>query len=441
MAAIRASADDIRASFSEAMSAMYRREVPLYGDLLDIVDTVNAAASAGGRQHPSTWNRLGSERHGAIRLGTAAELGLTRRMFAVMGMSPVGYYDLAPAGLPVHSTAFRPIDADALARSPFRVFTSLLRLDLIADGDLRAEAGRALAGRQIYTPDALALLDQAERDGGLRPADAERFVTAVTQTFRWHGEAMVDAGTYRRLNSAHRLVADIVSFRGPHINHLTPRTLDIDATQAEMIRRGIKVKPAIEGPPRRQVAILLRQTSFQALEEPIWFPGEGERSQGSHTARFGEVEQRGIALTPAGRALYDELLATALAGGTDLATAFRPFPDDLDEIRRQGLGFFTYRMAGSGPAPAMDCGAGPGSLDALIEAGVLVAEPIVYEDFLPVSAAGIFRSNLGGDDPSSTLSSGSRHLFEAAMGAEVLDPMALYYAEEKRSLAAIGLLP
>ena len=32
---------DIRAAFFEAMSRMYRAEVPLYDDLLDIVDDVN----------------------------------------------------------------------------------------------------------------------------------------------------------------------------------------------------------------------------------------------------------------------------------------------------------------------------------------------------------------------------------------------------------------
>ena len=78
------------------------------------------------------------EGDGAIRLGTAQELVAIRRVFAVMGMYPVGYYDLSVAGIPVHSTAFQPIKA--LRRSPFRVFTSLLRLELIEDEGLRAEA-------------------------------------------------------------------------------------------------------------------------------------------------------------------------------------------------------------------------------------------------------------------------------------------------------------
>lgn len=71
--------------------------------------------------------RLNVERHGAIRVGTAEELATLRRMFAIMGMYPVSYYDLSQAGVPVHSTAFRPIDDAALARNPFRIFTSLLR--------------------------------------------------------------------------------------------------------------------------------------------------------------------------------------------------------------------------------------------------------------------------------------------------------------------------
>ena len=58
-------------------------------------------------------------------------------MFTIMGMYPVSYYDLSQAGVPVHSTAFRPIDDASLARNPFRVFTSLLRLELIENEILR----------------------------------------------------------------------------------------------------------------------------------------------------------------------------------------------------------------------------------------------------------------------------------------------------------------
>lgn len=36
------SPDELRARFCSALSAMYRSEVPLYGDLVELVDEVNA---------------------------------------------------------------------------------------------------------------------------------------------------------------------------------------------------------------------------------------------------------------------------------------------------------------------------------------------------------------------------------------------------------------
>lgn len=118
-------ADEIREQFSQAMSAMYQQEVPQYGTLLELVADVNLAVLENNPQlHEKMVNadelaRLNVERHGAIRVGTAQELATLRRMFAIMGMYPVSYYDLSQAGVPVHSTAFRPIDDASLARNPF----------------------------------------------------------------------------------------------------------------------------------------------------------------------------------------------------------------------------------------------------------------------------------------------------------------------------------
>lgn len=247
------SPDHIRSLFAQAMSDMYRAEVPLYGDLMALVAQVNAdtlsadPALAARLQRNDERARLDLERHGAIRVGTAQELATLRRLFAVMGMHPVGYYDLSVAGVPVHSTAFRPIDEAALSANPFRVFTSLLRLELIEDAALRAQAAQILEQRQIFTAATLELIDQHERHGGLEAAQAQQFVAEALETFRWHGDATVSLPTYRALSQAHKLIADVVSFHGPHINHLTPRTLDIDAAQAQMQRAGIDAKAVIEG--------------------------------------------------------------------------------------------------------------------------------------------------------------------------------------------------
>lgn len=413
------SPNTIRADFSAAMSAMYRTEVPAYGTLLQLVADTNAATLNASPKLKASLAatgdlaRLNEERHGAIRLGSAQELATMGRLFAVMGMHPVGYYDLSVAGIPVHSTAFRPVDQAALTANPFRVFTSLLRLDLVQDVSLRRRAAEQLAERQIFTSSCLRLIEQAEAEGGLSADDAQTFVSEALETFRWHASAPVSEGFYHELHDAHRLIADVVSFRGPHINHLTPRTLDIDLAQAEMPKRGIAPKAVVEGPPPRSVPILLRQTSFKALTEAVRF--KGASADGLHTARFGEIEQRGAALTPKGRALYDRLLAEARAemvpapDGSNaaaymahLADVFRAFPDDFATMYADGLAYGRSAQTG--------------------------LEPITYEDFLPVSAAGIFQSNLGDDASQIIGESPNKAAFEEALAMKVADEFALYAA-------------
>lgn len=426
---------EIRTQFSQAMSAMYRREVPAYGQLLSIVENVNAKALADNpewREWLASETRLSEERHGAIRLGTAAELAMMRRLFAVMGMFPVGYYDLSVAGIPVHSTAFRPIHREALARNPFRVFTSLLRLELISDPALRAQAEAILQDREIFTAEVVELIEQFERDGGLLATDAERFVSAALETFRWHDEALVDADTYQQLHDAHRLIADVVSFKGPHINHLTPRTLDIDACQQSMIEAGLPAKAVIEGPPRRECPILLRQTAFTALTETIHFISDGQAVSGKHTARFGEIEQRGIALTPKGRALYDDLLAQAQQSDSDnyqqaLEQAFAAFPDDWETLRTEQLAYFDYALtAAEQPLDSL------ADIEQGLMEGSVSCRPLIYEDFLPVSAAGIFQSNLGGAKARYDADANQSD-FEAALGKPVIDQFAWYDRQEQAS--------
>lgn len=447
-----ANRDQIRADFSRAMSQMYKDEVPLYGTLMDLVAATNQQvmnqdrAVAQSLQQTGEIQRLDMERHGAIRVGTAAELATLGRLFAVMGMQPVGYYDLTPAGVPVHSTAFRAVHEDALQVSPFRVFTSLLRLELIEDDGLRAFAEWVLSRRSIFTPRVIELIEKSELDGGLSPSDAKDFVQQALETFRWHNQATVSLAEYQKLNAQHRLIADVVAFKGPHINHLTPRTLDIDAVQAGMPRHGITPKAVIEGPPRRQCPILLRQTSFKALEETIRFVGQHADESGSHSARFGEIEQRGAALTPKGRALYDQLLnsareqlgefpneANAERYMATLENSFKDFPDNHDDMRRLGLAYFRYFPTAKGIA-ARSNELPLKELEALISAGHIAFEPLVYEDFLPVSAAGIFQSNLGDDAQSHYNTHSNQAEFQRALGRDTLNELQLYADTQRRSL-------
>ena len=66
----------------------------------------------------------------------------------------------------------------------------------------------------------------------------------------------------------------------------------------------------------------------------------------------------------------------------------------------------------------------------LIEQGLLMATPLTYEDFLPVSAAGIFQSNLGGGPSQAYQGNANQAEFEQALGAKVVDELALYASQE-----------
>jgi uncharacterized glyoxalase superfamily metalloenzyme YdcJ len=313
-----------------------------------------------------------------------------------------------------------------------------------------------LSQRSIFSQELMRSLNTAEYQGGLHADQAEVFIREALKTFSWAPVAAATADEYQLLKAQHPILADISCFQTAHINHLTPRTLDITLAQQEMRREGMAVKDRIEGPPARRWPILLRQTSFLALEEPIQFKSEhGESTQmveGSHKARFGEIEERGAAVTAAGRKLYDELLDKAMdqaRGQTPedadriIEAVFKAFPDDWNELLARKLVYCQYSCTGKQlpaaftPEEAND----PNSLDKLVSEGILNAEPITYEDFLPFSAAGIFQSNIGGkasqDDTISTIkATPNQDAMEVALDTCIIDPDRLYADMQQRSLNA-----
>ncbi|EUA19371.1 hypothetical protein I552_9114 [Mycobacterium xenopi 3993] len=69
------------------------------------------------------------------------------------------------------STAFRPIDAEELARNPFRVFTSMLatRDRRFFDAGLRRRVEAFLARRQLFDPALIARARAVAADGVATP--------------------------------------------------------------------------------------------------------------------------------------------------------------------------------------------------------------------------------------------------------------------------------
>lgn len=239
----------------------------------------------------------------------------------------------------------------------------------------------------------------------------------------------------------HRDITDL-------IDSLATRISETDLRLDSLPHAGFK--DFTEG-PSADTPVLLRQDAYKALTEPVVFTNpDGTRTDTVHTARFGEIEERFYATTPAGRKLYDECLAAADAlreGEPKLAAnnpalyerrcaeAFAPFPKTLPELLDAGLVYGRYE-----PSPSGIMRAGTirtADIGELVALGHVRAEGLRYEDFLPVSAAGIFASNLNQYGTASTAAERpiyTKAMLEAVLGKPIVDADLVCRAIRARSL-------
>jgi uncharacterized glyoxalase superfamily metalloenzyme YdcJ len=267
---------------------------------------------------------------------------------------------------------------------------------------------------------------------------------------------------YLKLHFKHLSWAEIEAFEVSDISgreiatgvtELSQRLLRADLALQQCNHAGFK--DFTEG-PAEDTPVLLRQDSYKALTEPVQFrESDGSVVEAKHTARFGEIEQRFYATTPKGRALYDECLAAAeamkqaqpnliktdfSAYQTAYAQCFAPFPKTLIELLRQGLVYGCYSVTPTGLAAAEVSAVPEVDLLELVERGYVYAEGVRYEDFLPISAAGIFASNLGQYGTKSTADTKpiyTQQMLESIMGKPIIDANVTYHGQEAESLLRI----
>jgi uncharacterized glyoxalase superfamily metalloenzyme YdcJ len=197
--------------------------------------------------------------------------------------------------------------------------------------------------------------------------------------------------------------------------------------------------------PSQDTPILLRQDAYKALTEPVVFTeDDGSTVAATHTARFGEIEERFYACTAKGREMYDQCLAQADAARESdpklplrdvaayealYAAPFAKFPKTLPELIAAGLVFARFAPTTAGIAAAKAGAVTSTDMAELIRQGYVQYEGLRYEDFLPVSAAGIFASNLNQYGTKSTAAVKptytQKHL-EEIMGRPIIDATAMY---------------
>ena len=218
--------------------------------------------------------------------------------------------------------------------------------------------------------------------------------------------------------------------------------------------------------PSEDTPVLLRQDAYKALTEPVRFTeADGSTVDATHTARFGEIEERFYACTPAGRALYDACLAEADAAREkdpslpkrDMAAyealyakPFAAFPKTLPELIAHGMVYARYVPTAAGIAAKNSGTVATSDLAELIRLGYADYEGLRYEDFLPVSAAGIFASNLqqyGTKSTAAVKPTYTQAQLEEILGKRIVDSNVVYAgleAESKfetwRALGVLGLV-
>jgi uncharacterized glyoxalase superfamily metalloenzyme YdcJ len=214
-------------------------------------------------------------------------------------------------------------------------------------------------------------------------------------------------------------------------------------------------KDFTEGPPAG-TPVLLRQDAYKALTEPVVFQQpDGSTVNSEHTARFGEIEERFYATTPAGRALYDECLAAAEASRArnpdltkkdhsayqcEYAACFGAFPQTLSELLEQKLVYGSFSVTPKGKAAKTQGSITSTDIQELVRLGYAEAKGLRYEDFLPVSAAGIFASNLGQYGTKSTTTQKpvyTKETLERIMERPIIDSDDLYREMEAESISQV----
>ncbi len=278
----------------------------------------------------------------------------------------------------------------------------------------------------------------------------ERAIAALERLERDAGEH------YLRLHFRHLTSADIRGF-GPKRNDARTMMAVLDHLQGRIERdefgfAGVEhngFKDSTEG-PSADTPVLLRQDAYRALTEAVVFTeADAAVVNAGHTARFGEIEQRFFAPTPEGRALYDECLEAAeewkaadpglpvrdhdayVAG---YAEHFARFPKSLGELVQRGLVYVEFAATPAGIAARGSVH--ETDLRVLVGLGYAEVRGLRYEDFLPVSAAGIFASNLSQYGTRSTADQKPEYTkaaLEEVLGMELIDPARACLAMQSRT--------
>ena len=298
---------------------MYAGEVPAYGTLVEVSGEVNAdyvarhprrrtprLAAAGhrraARRHPGRQPGRAGRRRRPVRRVRHAAGGLLRSCARAASRDSGGVDRFS---------AHRSRRAGAQSVSGVHVDAGHPRPPILRRGPAYPRGERSSRTANCSTPPCSPRRGSIAAEGCCDADEAQAFVAAAVAAFALSREP-IDKSWYDELSRVSAVAADIAGVSSTHINHLTPRVLDIDDLYRRMTRRGITMIDAIQGPPRTDgPAGAVAPDLFSRSRRTVPVPRQGRHrlAPGQLRVRFGEVEARGVALTPPGRQRYDAAMA------------------------------------------------------------------------------------------------------------------------------------
>ncbi|HEY0973189.1 MAG TPA: DUF1338 family protein [Solimonas sp.] len=277
---------ELRQRFVDAATDKFARNVPDFVALRALVDRNDGVFR---------------NDHGAIRTADPAVCALFVRAARVLGLRRERDYRF-PAKKLV-SFDLQVIGED---HKPFKIFVSQVDLDAfpapvaaLVREDCAQQA--AAVDHQPLT----ALIEQAERDGGLPEAQAEAFVAHVVDKLMSRNGAPLRRATLEAVARVSGEAASALAL-GPDFNHVTIDVraagyAGIDAMAMAMQNAGFRLLPQIQGAadsPLRQTATMAATMDTPVLES------DGREGRAQTEKQFVEIIERNQARDEDGRLLW-----------------------------------------------------------------------------------------------------------------------------------------
>ncbi|MBL6751783.1 MAG: DUF1338 family protein [Nevskia sp.] len=310
----------LRRLFVKAATARFARNVPDFVRLKRLV-----AANGGALRNDHAAIRTADPAVAALLVRAARVLGLHREREYLFPAKKLRSFDLQAPGEDAHQ---------------FKLFVSQVDLGAFPPqaAQLVAEDCAAQAAAADHGP-FLALIEQAERSGGLAAADADRFIGHFVGVLMARPGPPLRRATLQAVAAVSGEAASALAL-GPDFNHVTVDVHaagypGIDDMAAAMRAQGFRLLPAIQGAPGSP----LRQTATLAatMDTPV-IEADGSTGLAQTEKQFVEIIERGQARDADGAPLWTQDGRPLIFRNFLAANAEKIFDAAATPLRESGLG-------------------------------------------------------------------------------------------------------